>query len=158
MKKEQVLVNPDEVVKAFNDADEQGKELLKKFFNPFLPKKITDVIKTFEDACDYLKIGYDLPDVSKLLKSAQESQTAYYKLTVITLALNEGEELAPRDYRYWIWWDIASAAGFGFYSTDSTDGYTYANVGSRLCFRTAELAEYSANQFKEIWKDYMIYK
>jgi hypothetical protein len=33
--------------------------------------------------------------------------------------------------------------------------YTYTYIGSRLAFKTRELAEYAGRQFVEIWADYV---
>ena len=115
-------------------------------------------IKSFEDACKALKIdSKKTPDVSMIPEKHQKSIIAYYKLIIIAEALNEGwvpdwENRA--EYKYFPWLSFSSGSGFRY------DVYvvwsTYAGVGSRLCFKSALLAEYAAKQFVEEYNDYIM--
>lgn len=125
---------------------------------------ITDKVKTFEDACQI--VGVDpkkLPDVSMLPKKDQKSMVAYYMLIIIARALNEGWEPDWSDqsqWKYWAWFEIkatkAKPAGVGF----SFSGYdlwrSRTVVGSRLCFKSSELALYAGKQFEKEYKDYIL--
>ena len=56
-------------------------------------EKITDKIKSFEDACKHLRLNpNDLPVVDMLPEKDRKSIIAFYKLTIIIRALNEGWE------------------------------------------------------------------
>lgn len=107
---------------------------------------------------------------------------AYLKLRIIAAALNEGWEpqFTEDEWRYFPWFVLytqkeidemdeeqksrmvcrsnsnANAGGgvacANTYS-DSSNAFTY--VGSRLAFKTRELAEYAGKQFVEIWADYV---
>ena len=126
-------------------------------------EKITEKIKSFEDACKHLGINpNDLPAVDMLPEKDRKSITAFYKLTVIIRALNEGWE--PdwsnwNEYKYYNWFYVEKgedqrSSGFRYCGT----GYASAgtNAGSRLCFKNEELAEYAAKQFKELYREYLL--
>ena len=107
---------------------------------------------------------------------------AYLKLRIIAAALNEGWEpqFVEDEWRYFPWFELytqkeidemdeeqkhrvvcrsfnyANAfGGVAYASTYGDSSYTLASVGSRLAFKTRELAEYAGKQFIEIWADYV---
>lgn len=116
--------------------------------------------------------------------SAKEPDVmAYLKLRIITAALNEGWEpqFTEDERRWYCWYNLiskedldsmseeekkerrvvgransnADADGGLVYSSASyvpADSYTYS--GSRLAFKSEELAEYAGKQFIEIYADY----
>lgn len=108
---------------------------------------------------------------------------AYMKLHIIVAALNEGWEpqFIPGEYRWFPYFVLytkdeidemdektrarvvyrssgsASAGGgvsFAYSSSDSA--YVNAAIGSRLAFKTDDLAEYAGKQFIEIYADFML--
>ena len=109
---------------------------------------------------------------------------AQLKLEIITLALNEGWQHIPdgKHYAYWPWFCLYTAgeiADMGkkgaeeramFNATDVSDvfaglGYAYssrawsvstATIGSRLAYKSRELARYSGKQFIELWKETLL--
>jgi len=120
-------------------------------------------IKTFEDACKALKLKTDLPDVSLLPEKHREAITAHYKLVIIAEALNDGWEPNWNDsneWKYYAWFEVEAdkknPSGFGFSTTDFGVSFARTGVGSRLCFRTRELALYAAKQFKDLYKQYFL--
>lgn len=107
---------------------------------------------------------------------------AYLKLRIITAALNEGWEpqFTVDEYRYYPWFALFTqkeidkmsdddksrvvgragsssnasgglACANAYYASSSSDGY----IGSRLAFRTHELAEYAGRQFIELYADFV---
>ena len=111
-----------------------------------------------------------------------EDFIAYLKLRIIVAALNEGWEpqFTTDEYRYFPWFYLYTKeeydlmdeeqkgrcvlrsgyntnASFGFVSVnahyDASVSSTYS--GSRLAFRTRELAAYAGRQFIEEWADFM---
>lgn len=107
---------------------------------------------------------------------------AYLKLRIITAALNEGWEpqFTTDEWRYFpyfylytqeeidamdeedkhrvVYRSSYNASAFGGVScANAFDGssYTSASIGSRLAFKTRELAKYAGEQFIEIWADYV---
>jgi hypothetical protein len=149
-------------VATYKKADYNQKQLLKQLFGESFLKTITDRIKTFEDACDELTIIPD--DVlhaahSEYLKNDINSINAYSKLIIIVRALNEGWQpdwKNDNQPKFFPWFDLSKGSGlvYGSYNT----WFTYSTVGSRLCFKTRELAEYAAKQFKNIYEDFFLIK
>lgn len=116
--------------------------------------------------------------------SAKEPDVmAYLKLRIITAALNEGWEpqFTEDERRWYCWYNLiskedldsmseeekkerrvvgranfnASAYGGLVYSNAYyVSTYSYAYFGSRLAFKSEELAEYAGKQFIEIYADY----
>ena len=109
---------------------------------------------------------------------------AFAKLRVIVEALNEGwnPTFSESEYRYYLWFRIYSkdefdsisdyyknrcsivgvsygnsnaVSRFVYMSVYDASASLYANSGSRLSFKTHELAEYCGEQFIDIWADYI---
>ena len=108
---------------------------------------------------------------------------AYLKLRIITYALNEGWEpqYTKGELRWYFWYDIITkeqyyklsaeekirVVGRGGYNAYAYYGLVYANAnhassssytgyGSRLAFKSRELAEYAGKQFVEIYEEYCL--
>ena len=114
--------------------------------------KITDKIKTFEDACDHLQeVAITFP------QGIPKAVIAFYKLSIIIKALNQGWEpnwKDNREYKYYPWFE-QSPSGFGF----SAAGYDFwgarTHVGSRLCLKTEKLTLYAGKQFESLYNDFL---
>lgn len=146
------------------------------------PKNVMERIKTFEDACNELGIDHNEWMQDKKELGLEADVIAYLKLRIIAAALNEGwkPQFTTDEYRYFPWFClytqseidemneedksrvvyrsniIANAYGGVAYANSSFDSsYTFAHIGSRLAFKTRELAEYAGRQFVEIWADYV---
>lgn len=116
-------------------------------------------ITSFEDACAALSIEAKLPDVSMLPAAYHKQNIAHHKLMVIAEALNEGWKPNWDDsseYKYWPYFET-NPAGVGFSYTYCDDWYTFTYVGSRLCYKSDELAEYAGKQFIDIYNDFLTY-
>lgn len=120
-------------------------------------KKITELVKTFEDARK-LTGRPDVPDFSNLPTDMRKHFEAQYKMIVIAEALNEGwipDWYNYNEYKYYPWFEM-SPCSFAFRGSDCDYADAAAGSGSRLKFRTRELAKYAAEQFIDIWKDIQI--
>lgn len=111
-----------------------------------------------------------------------EDFIAYLKLRIIVAALNEGWEpkFEKGEYRYFPWFFFYTkeeydklddeekgrvvlrsgsfgVAGYGFacLNASGVSSGSDGNGGSRLAFRTRELAAYAGMQFTEEWADFM---
>ena len=116
-----------------------------------------DRIKTFEDAME--ETGRKgVPDFSDLPKDMRRHFIALYKMEVITEALNEGwkADWDNSDENKYYPYFIMSPSSFAFCGSYCGLASADAGSGSRLCYKTCELAEYSAKQFIDIWKDIQI--
>lgn len=106
---------------------------------------------------------------------------AQLKLEIITLALNEGWQHIPdgKHWAYWPWFCLYTAgeiadmgkkgaeeraminatdvsevfAGLGYAYSDNAWSDSAASFGSRLAYKSRELARYSGKQFIELWKE-----
>lgn len=148
-----ILVNPAVVRKVYNSADTSGKKALQSLFGEdFFNQKITDQVKTFEDACRLLGQECNEP----CLQSGSKDEIAYKKLKVIIQALNEGWKPDWSDdnqQKFWPWFQYG---GSGFSFNNVVDVYTRSSLGSRLCFKSRELAEYAAKQFSGLYNDFLL--
>ena len=117
-------------------------------------------------------------------KTCTEDILAFAKLRVIAEALNEGwkPKFDGDECRYYPWFYIYTkeeyekldenekkecrVVGRSFSHSNAYGGlvfavafnapsYSYSYYGSRLVFRTRELAEYCGKQFIDIWSDYL---
>lgn len=113
-------------------------------------------IKTFDDACKvcgttendfYLKFSDKLLD---------HDTFAYEQLKVVVKAINQGwtPDWNNTDQRKW-WPYFNLSSGFGFSYSAFGYGYAYTAVGSRLCFETSEKSNYAANQFIDLYKEFL---
>jgi hypothetical protein len=143
-------ISKDDAIAVHKTASEDGKKLLETLFGKenLMQKKITDRVKTYEDACEILRVNpgggsFGTPD-----------EIAYSQLKRIVRALNEGwtPDWNNENERKWSPWFYLNSPGFRF--GDSYFGVTHRGSagGSRLCFKTEELSTYAAKQFLEIYK------
>lgn len=147
------------LLKTYKEVGADTKKLMEAMYGKqTFSEKITDRVKTFEDACHAL--GIKPEDVlhsahSPALERDIVSINAYSKLIVIIRALNEDWEANWNDdseYKYYPWLKYTSGVGFSY------SGYGYSHsataVGSRLCFKSRELAEYAAVQFNKEYNEF----
>lgn len=107
---------------------------------------------------------------------------AYLQLRIICAALNEGwtPQFTKGEYRYYPWFELwtkkeieemdeearARVVYRSSYSANASGGVScssanydasnaFACFGSRLAFRTSELARYAGEQFLDIWADFV---
>lgn len=114
-------------------------------------------IKTFEDACAKLQLNPEtvLPDLIGFPSQHQKALLSHAKLVIIAEAVNDGWK--PNwdnddEYKYYPWFDMEN--GFVFYGF--VFSARFSDVGSRLCFRSREIAEYIGKQFEDLYKDYFV--
>ena len=108
---------------------------------------------------------------------------AYLKLRIIVAALNEGwepqfipgerrwapyfvlytkEEIDEMDEEvkarvvYRSSYDAYADGGVSYANANSGSAYVYASIGSRLAFKSEELADYAGTQFIDIYADFML--
>jgi hypothetical protein len=86
------------------------------------------------------------------------SADAYERLIICIRAKNlvDGKQWVPTydgsEYHYWPYFRYAP--GFGFSRTGYAGWGTHTVVGSRLEYRTRELAVEGANEFKQLYNDF----
>ena len=121
-------------------------------------------IKTFEDACKALNLNPEtsLPEVSMVPEKHRKAIIAHCKLFIIAEALNEGwkPDWSNDERKYYPWFDMEESvkqpAGSGLSVGGCVYDFSASYVGSRLCFKTSELAKYAGTQFKIEYADYFL--
>lgn len=126
------------------------------------PKNIMERIKTIHDAVAELgEYDVEVIEFLKLEKAGIGGHILFYqKAVVIAKALNEGwlpNWNDSNECKYFPWFNMGSSSG-GFSFNYCAYWYTNSYVGSSLCFKSHELAEYAGKQFIEIYEKFMIIK
>ncbi|WP_407483293.1 hypothetical protein [Elizabethkingia meningoseptica] len=118
------------------------------------PKDIKERIKTFNDVLQYHGIKSETFAMECL--SLTDDEIAYKQIKLISSALNEGWTPDWNDRnqtKYYPWFRMGSSgSGFSFGDYDC-DG-SGSRVGSRLCYKSSELAKYAGTQFISIYKKF----
>ena len=144
-------------------------------------RPVTERIKSFTDARN--ELGDEHPLVEEYIAvqdallsyslSFSDDLIAYLKLRIIVAALNEGWEpkFTEDEYRYYPWFSLYTKEQYDALDNDRKGrvvyrgSYAYATtsasnssayVGSRLVFRTEELAAYAGRKFIEEWADFVL--
>lgn len=177
-----IQIQKENVLNAYKNASSEQKELLEHLFGSevFKPADVRDRIKTFEDAAR--AVGIDDPEEwLENYSDVEPDILAYFKLRIITKALNEGwkPSFIPGEYRwapYFVLYTkeeidkmnaeakarvvfrssgVADAGGgVSFASASADSACVFAFIGSRLAFKSEELAEYAGKQFLDIYADF----
>jgi hypothetical protein len=153
----QLVISNEKAKELYPKASTEFRTMLEETFGKkFFLGKITDRVKSFQDAC--IELGIDIDDTD--FYNLEPDEVAYRKLKIIVRALNEGwtpERNNFDQYQYYPWFyrkqDSSNQSGFQFDSVDWH--YQRSVVGSRLCFRSAELAEYAGKQFVTLYKEFL---
>lgn len=146
----------------YENASPEFQAMLEDTFGKKFFKSIHDRIKSYEDACHELGLDpEDLPEVDNCEPEDQDSIIAFYKLTIIARALNEGWKPNWKDsseYKWFPWFKVnRDAAGVGCSTTNTTASSATALLGSRLCCKSDELATYFGKQFENLWSEYLLF-
>ena len=155
---ETLQIEKSNAILAYNKADDKAKKLLANLFGEkVFSQKITDRVKTYEDACEVLGIDPDDSLPGETDSQDNEALLAVAKLFVIARALNEGwkpDWTKSSETKYYPWFDMKTGSCLSYHAYDYTSAATA--VGSRLCFKTADLAKYAGQQFVDLYKAYFI--
>lgn len=127
------------------------------------PKDITKRVKSYADACAVLGIEPMNEEVLVKLGFTGE-EIARRKVGTIAEALNEGWVPNWNDtdeYKYYPYFYIepnnfSASAGLSYASTANALTNAAASIGSRLCFKTSELARYAGKTFTELYTQILI--
>jgi hypothetical protein len=155
MKKEQTL-------ERLNSIERETVELRKIISSFEEPKNIIERVRTFEDAFNIVKAKENLPEwISDIVKVKSFNDVPnWLRVFVVNNALNEGWQpdwSNSNEYKYYPWFsNFVSGSGFSFYVYGYHDShYSGTSIGSRLCFKTEELAQYAGKQFTDIYNFYL---
>ena len=154
---ENLTITKENAIKAYDAAGKKTQEVLANLLGRavFL-KDVKDRIKTFEDALQ--TVGDTLENFNKRTALDSADEKAYKQVKVIVAALNEGWKPNwddSNEYKYYPWFKLSSS-GVGFSSYGFIFGSSYSVVGSRLVFKSRELAEYAGKQFLAEYRGFMV--
>ena len=123
---------------------------------------IKDKIKTFDDVCKIAGINPELlfKQTTELeyLQDTIDGIMAFEKLLIINQVLNQGwrpDWNNRNEYKYYPYFNLAG--GFVCVDTNYVCGTAGTHVGSRLCFKTKNDAEFAGRQFLDIYRTFMTY-
>lgn len=141
------------VIAAYRNGELREKQLLEQLFGTdIFNEKITDRIKTLEDAFD--ETGRPTtPEFADVPEDLREYFKAQYNAIVVAEALNEGTKMDYRDsnQKKWLpWFNVLSPAGVSFDATVYGYSSAFAGRAARLCLKSEALAKYAGKQFPEI--------
>ena len=136
-------------------ASPELKEILESTFGlEALSQKITDRVKSYQDAC---RETGETPIDENALRAAgvPDDEIVYKMLKTITRALNGKWKAnwADGNQKKWFPWFRLSSSGFVFDGSYYRYSDPRAGHASRLCFESDELATYAGKQFLDVWQD-----
>ena len=154
----QLQITEQNARKLYKDATPEFKAaLVDTFGKEFFSTKITDRIKTYEDAC--AELGVDtISEIDFSTSELTPDEINYRKLKTIIKALVGDWKADWSNSDQQKWQPYFGLSGGVFVFDDTYYGYSIADAGngSRLCFPTSELAEYAGKQFIEIYNGFML--
>lgn len=126
---------------------EQVKSIQKHSMN------IMERIKTFDDVLDYHNLSKEY-FFNETCKGLSADEVAYKQLKLIVSALNEGWKPNydnDNEYKYEPYFNLNG----GFSDSGATAWCADTDCGSRLVYKSRELANYGAETFLSIYKSYI---
>jgi hypothetical protein len=135
--------------------DEKAGEIR---FTPKRKGKVEERILTIDNVLE--ELGEEDPEVKdfrKLQHAVGHHLIGYQLVVCIAKALNEGwtpDWSNSNELKYYPWFEMRGSSGFRF----NDDGYwvSASFVGSRLCFKSRELAVHAGERFLEVYKQFMV--
>lgn len=176
-------IEKEKAINAYRVGSDEQKQVLELLFGveTLKPKTVMDRVKTFEDALKELKPFHPLVKEYKALCKADVTSNliAYSKLCIVTAALNEGwtpkfikveKRYSPCFFLYTdkeirnmskeeksrVVYQSCDYASGGVSLAFTNCDTTTVRFGSRLAFKTSELAEYAGKQFVYLYADYLL--
>jgi len=119
------------------------------------PKDVKERIKTVTDVLADNGLTPEQFDIQ--CEGLEPDEVGYRLAKLIAKSLNEGwtpDWNNSSEGKYVPWFYMGGSSGFRYNGCDYWR--SLSGVGSRLCFKTRELAEYAGNQFTEVYKQFML--
>jgi hypothetical protein len=159
MNKKPLLLDEKNAKEMFKTAPKEIRQMLIDTWGAsHFSENIMDRVKSYEDACKIEGIEpLSLAHFSFMHEKYRLSAFTRHQAEVIAAALNEGWQPDwnnTNQYKYFPWFKMS---GFGFSGDGCDCTCSNAGVGSRLCFKSSELAVYAGKQFESIYKGFMTF-
>ena len=143
-------------IEAYKNTNAAGKILLQHLFGKkAFQVDVKERIKTMDDV--YAEFNIEKEAFEKSFIFPEDLDAA--KIRLITKAFNEGWEpdwTNSKQYKYFPWFDLSS--GVGFSRSDCDYWRTVSVVGSRLAFKSSDLALHAVKQFPTEFENYITIK
>lgn len=152
------ILNEERLKDLYDESDESFKYKLEDIFGENFFKDITEKVESFVDACRELKISPNIPDTTYCSRKSQKSVIAFYKLTIIAMALNEGwkpDFENHKENKFYPWFKILKD---NVVFTGRCHSVVNASSGesTKLACKSEKLAHYFGRQFEDLWADYLL--
>lgn len=131
---------------AWSAAPYTTREILENLYGADIKADIRDRVKTYKDALCF---------TTSYRCQINDGVAAFEELQTVVKALNEGwtPDWSNEDEKKWYPWFGFRDGRFVFSSVGCV--FTHSFLGSRLCFRTRELAEYAGKQFEDLYNQFL---
>ena len=154
---ETLTADKGKVITAYNKAKGGRKVFLENIFGmkTFQPE-IKERIKTLNDVLR--ENGISEKKFSDSCEGLPDDEVAYKMVKEIVKAFNEGwtpDWTDSTQGKYYPWFEMGSPSGGGFSCSDFDRWHTASYVGSRLCYKSADLAKHAGQLFESIYKDFL---
>lgn len=119
------------------------------------PKSVFEQFRTVEDVLSYYKLSVE--QFNSRHQGMTEDVQAYCFLKMLVAALNDGwipNWDNSNEYKYYPYFDMRGSSGFRFDDYDHWN--SGSNVGSRLAYKSRELAEHAAKHFAAEYRKFMM--
>lgn len=147
---ENLTILKENAIKAFDEANAKGKNLLKNLFGEkVFVKNIMDRIDSLQAALEYN--GKTIEQFELETEHDTDAQKADKEIEEIALALREGKELTMEQRWYYPYFSRNTGSAVGFSYHDCHYDYVNACVGARRSVDTSEKAIYMGQQFIDIY-------
>ncbi|WP_271730125.1 hypothetical protein [Aquimarina algiphila] len=152
---ETLEIKKEAALKAHENASSKGRELLENLLGKktFL-KQVTERITTIDDILE--DNGVTQKELDTMFANVPEHLKYQYIAELLCKSLNEGwlPDWDNGEYdKYYPWFKMGSSV---FQCDSYSDWYSRSSVGSRLCFKSSELAKYAGEQFADVYRKFMI--
>jgi hypothetical protein len=154
---ETLTADKGKVITAYNKAKGGRKVFLENIFGikTFQPD-IKERIKTFDDVLR--ENGVKRSVFENNIQDLTTDEVAYKMLKEIVKAFNEGwapDWTNSNEYKYYAYFTMGSPSGGGFSYRDCDFWRSDSTVGSRLCYKSADLAKHAGQLFENVYKDFL---
>lgn len=152
-------ISEEKALELYKDGSDELKAILEESFGKdFFGRKVTDRIKTYEDAC--AEMGIQPVDESLFIRlGLTKHDIAYLKLVTIISALNEGwvSDISKKTESRWhpYFSHNVSLNSFVFRGSFGP-AYSLPGGGFRFCLKSEELSDYCGQQFLDLWKEFLL--
>jgi hypothetical protein len=149
-----IEITKENAIKAFTESCDDVKKVLRNLFGEDLFKGNDKWMQKWKSFCLQNDISITLPYLNPK-NSDEESANAYVMLIHIAREKNEGWKPDwdnRSEYKYYPWFNMESSSGFPV--CVCVNGDSRSSLGSRLCYKSEEIAKYAGKQFIKLYKEY----